>query len=320
MSRPFEEQVRHDFERARQRAFLHDLVSIFARRPNDLISYHDFRKRVSPEGESYRGLQTVPLNQIVGSMDRFRDFNRAFFPRQRFTAGRWQNVDRAYYQDKQLPPIQLYKVGDVYFVKDGNHRVSVARGKGQEFIDAEVIEGFLRAPLYANMQPDELLLQAEYAEFLRRTDLDRLHPDHDIRPTSLGRYDEILHHIEGHRQWLESIRHQPVSFHEAVDDWYRYIYLPIAEVAREHGISERFPNRTEADIYLWVTRHRWDLERRLGHDIGPAASALDYAESATPLRAWRGRLDAIKEAVARRLGRAGSTTPAAPSSEHPNPS
>ena len=99
------------------------------------------RQRVSPEGESYRGVQTVRLSQIIGSMDRFQDFNREFFPRQRFTAGRWQNVDRAYYQDIHLPPIQLYKVGDVYFVKDGNHRVSVARERGQEFIDAEVIEG-----------------------------------------------------------------------------------------------------------------------------------------------------------------------------------
>ena len=245
------------------------------------------RRRVSPEGESYRGLQTVRIDQIVGSMDRFDDFDRAYFPRKRFTAGRWQNVDRAYYQDRRLPPIQLYQVGDVYFVKDGNHRVSVARERGQEFIDAEVIEGHVRAPLYASMRPEELLLQAEYAEFLRRTDLDRLHPDHDIRPTSLGRYDEIWEQIEGHRRWLEAIRGQPVSATEAVADWYEYIYCPIVEVARQRGVMARFPNRTEADIYLWVMAHRWDLERRLGRDPGPAASAEDYAEHVSP---WRGLL------------------------------
>jgi hypothetical protein len=195
------------------------------------------RRRVSPEGESYRGLQTVRIDQIVGSMDRFQDFDRTYFPRKRFTAGRWQNVDRSYYQDVRLPPIQLYKVGDVYFVKDGNHRVSVAREKGQEFIDAEVIEGHIRVPFYASMAPDELLLQAEYAEFLRRTDLDRLHPEHDIRPTALGRYDEIWQHIEGHRCWLEAIRHGPVTVHDAVEDWYEYIYRPIVQVARERGPS-----------------------------------------------------------------------------------
>lgn len=293
MSRPFESEVRQDFEHARQRAFLTDVRAIIARRSHDLIPYHEVRQRLSPESESYRGLQTVPVAQIVGSMDRFRDFNREFFPRQRFSAGRWQNVDRAYYQDVNLPPVQLYKVGDVYFVKDGNHRVSVARKRGQEFIDAEVIEGHARAPFNASMQPNELLLQAEYAEFLRRTDLDHLQPDHDIRPSALGRYDEIWEHIQGHRDWLSAIRHQPVSDREAVDDWYTYIYSPIIEVAREQGLTERFPQHTEADIYLWVMRHRWDIERDLGHDIGPAPAAEDYAETAQP----PGALDRLVEAV-----------------------
>ncbi len=277
MSRPFETEVRQDFERARQKAVLHDLLAVFQRRPNDLVPYHEVRQRVAPESESYRGLQTVRIDQIVGSMDRFDDFDRAFLPRKRFTAGRWQNVDRAYYQDVRLPPIQLYKVGDVYFVKDGNHRVSVARGRGQEFIDAEVIEGHIRAPLRPEMRPDELLLQAEYAEFLRRTNLDRILPDHDIRPTALGRYDEIWEHIEGHRGWLEAIRHHPVDVEDAVEDWYTYIYEPIVKTARERGLTERFPNHTEADIYLWVIRHRWELEKQLGHDVGPARSAEDFA-------------------------------------------
>ena len=282
MSRPFESEVRHDFDRARTHAFLTDLRALFARRRNDLVPYHEVRNRVSPDSESYRGMQTVRLSQIVGSMDRFQDFNREFLPRQRFTAGRWQSVDRSYYQDVQLPPIQLYQVGDVYFVKDGNHRVSVARERGQEFIDAEVIEGHIRAPLYPSMNPDELLLQAEYAEFLRRTNLDRLFPDHDVRPSALGRYDEIWGHIQAHRAWLEAIRHQPVADAEAVKDWYEYIYCPIVEVARRQGLTERFPDRTEADVYLWVMRHRGEIERELGRDIGPAPAAEDYAESTQP--------------------------------------
>src|ERR671912_742467 len=202
MSRPFESEVRQDFERARQHGFIADVRSVFARRSRDLIPYHEVRQRVSPEGESYRGVQTVRLSQIIGSMDRFQDFNREFFPRQRFTAGRWQNVDRAYYQDIHLPPVQLYKVGDVYFVKDGNHRVSVAKERGVEFIDAEVMEGHIRVPVTASMTPGELLLQVEYANFLRRTNLDRLRPEHDIRPTSLGRYDEMWDHIQQHRELM----------------------------------------------------------------------------------------------------------------------
>ncbi len=298
MSGFHEDAIRSDFERARQKAFLHDVLAVFARRPNDLISFHDVRSRVSPERESYRGIQTVPIEKIVGSMDRFRDFDRAFLPRQNHTAGRWKNVDRAYYEDKTLPPIQLYQVGDVYFVKDGNHRVSVARGKGQQFIDAEVIEGHVRAPLYATMKPDELLLQAEYAEFLRRTDLDRLHPDHDIRPTALGRYDEIWDQIEGHRLWLEHIWHRPASVAEAVNDWFEYIYCPIIRVAHERGVMDRIRGHTEADIYLWVMRHRHELERRVGHDVSPADSAADYAEHVTPLTGLPDRvIDAARHLI-----------------------
>ena len=102
------------------------------------------------------------------------------------TAGRWKNVDRAYYQDVRLPPVQLYKVGDVYFVKDGNHRVSVARERGVEFIDAEVIEGHVRVPLYASMSPFELL----HAGRVRRVpapDRPRPPPPRPRHPADLAR-------------------------------------------------------------------------------------------------------------------------------------
>jgi hypothetical protein len=276
-----EDQLRADFDRARHKAVRNDLVAAISGRENKLMPFHEFTKRLRPEGESYRGLQTVPIAQIVGSMDRFSDFDRTFLPRKKATQGRWKNVDRAYYQDVRLPPIQLYKVGDIYFVKDGNHRVSVARERGVEFIDAEVIEGHVRVPLSPQMSPIELLLQAEYAEFLRRTDLDRLQPDHDIRPTQLGRYDVIWEQIELHRQWLSSIWHRDATVPEAVNDWYTYIYLPIVKVVRDRNVLQEFPRLTEADIYLWVMRHRHLLEEQEGHDVGPVESAEDYADVMT---------------------------------------
>ncbi|MBA2276751.1 MAG: transcriptional regulator [Chloroflexia bacterium] len=279
-----EDQLRTDFERARHKAFLHDLLAAMRGRRNDLLPFHELRRRLSPETESYRGMQTVPVRQIVGSMDRFQDFDRAFLPRRAATRGRWQNIDRAYYEDVRLPPIQLYKVGDIYFVKDGNHRVSVARERGVEFIDAEVIEGHVRAPLSSRMAPTELLLQAEYGEFLRKTDLDQLQPEHDIRPTALGRYDEIFEQIELHRRWLSSIWGRGATVPEAANDWYTYIYLPIVRVVRDRGVLEAFPAYTEADIYLWVMRHRHELEEREGHDVGPVASASDYATIMTAPR------------------------------------
>jgi hypothetical protein len=273
-----DEQVRSDFERARQKAFFNELLSFFNRRSNELMSFHDVRRRFNPEGESYRGMQEVPIRQIVGSLDRFRDFDRAFLPRQAHSAGRWKNIDRAYHTDIRLPPVQLYKVGDVYFVKDGNHRVSVARERGVEYIDAEVIESHVRVPLDASMSPFQLLMQVEYAEFLRLTNLDRLRPDHDIRPSALGRYDEMWDHILIRQLELSDSAGHEVSVEEAVEDWFDHFYGPIVRIARERGVLRRFPNRTEADIYLWTMAHRHDLMDRDDHTIGPEEAVSDLAD------------------------------------------
>ena len=289
-----DEQVIADFERARHRAFLNDLRALFRRHSNDLIPYHEIRSRLQPEGETYRGIQEVPIKQIVGSEDRFRDFDRAFLPRQAHTAGRWKNIDRAFLSDVILPPIQLYKVGNVYFVKDGNHRVSVARERGAEYIDAEVIESHIRAPLYAAMTPEQLLVQVEYAEFLRKTNLDRLRPEHDIRPTSLGRYDEIWEHIQLHQRLLSESTGTEIPMSQAVEDWYDSVYLPIIAVVDERDILRRFPKRSRADIYLWIMTHRELLAERQGRTISPLDSALDYVDE---LDRDRDPVDMIREAI-----------------------
>jgi hypothetical protein len=271
-------QISQDFERARQRAFFNDLRAILRRESNELISYNEVRRRMPAGRQSYRGLREVPIAQIVGSEDRYRDFDREFLPRQDHTAGRWKSIDRAYLSDIRLPPIQLYKVGNVYFVKDGNHRVSVARERGVEFIDAEVIETQIKVPLHAAMQPKELLIQVEYAEFLRHSNLDRLRPAHDIRPTALGRYDEIWADIEHHHERLREERGPEVSSDEASAAWYDTIYLPIIRVMRDRGVLKRFPKLSEADLYLWVVEHGEELELREGHAVSPKETAIDYAE------------------------------------------
>jgi hypothetical protein len=274
-----DDQVRADYDRARRKAFLHDLVSFFRREPNTLLSYADVRDRVTMEGESYRGMREVPVDQIVGSVDRFRDFDRRFLPKRKNTANRWKSIDRAYHQDVVLPPIQLYKVGDIYFVRDGNHRVSVAREHGVAFIDAEVIEGHIRMPIDSSMSPRKLLHQVEYAEFLRKTNLDRTRPQHDIRPTALGRYDEIVTHIEGRRRRLSEQRDgEAVTMAEAAADWYDNVYLPIVLAVREQKLLRDFPDRSEADVYLWVMANRMQIQMELGSRFSPELSARAYRE------------------------------------------
>ena len=261
------------FDLAVRRAFFRDIVAFFRGRPNDLLPYHEISQRTAPVDESYRGLQTVRIDQIIGSVNRFEDFDRRFLPRRRHARKRWVSIDRAWHDGVLLPPVQLIRIGDVYFVKDGNHRVSVARQHGQEFIDAVVVEERLRAPLSPGMSTQELMLQAEYAELLRRTHLDELRPDHIIRSGTSGGYEEIWQHIEAHRRWLEASSDGPVSPEIAVTDWYDRVYMPLIEAARERGICRSVAERAGADVYLWLMSRRDELYASLRRTCDPFRAA-----------------------------------------------
>lgn len=128
----------HDFDRVHRTVALRDLLSLVSRRSNRLTSYREARRDSASGTVSYRGVRTVPIDRIVGSVDRFDDFDRGFRPRKRHSSGRWQRVARAHADGRDLPPVQLHEVGGDFYVEDGHHRVSVARLYGQQFIDAEV--------------------------------------------------------------------------------------------------------------------------------------------------------------------------------------
>jgi hypothetical protein len=140
-----------DFVHAAHQAFWRDWLSWLIRKNNNLLPFDQVRQHLSFKGQHQRGLSAVPLDKIVGSVNRYLDFDRAFFPRQGRTRDRWLSIDKAYYQDIPLPPVELLKVGEMYFVSDGHHRVSVARVRGQEFIDASVTEIDTDAPIEAIM-------------------------------------------------------------------------------------------------------------------------------------------------------------------------
>ena len=129
-----------DFERAAQQAWWRDWRSWLTRKCNDLLAFEQIRACLPIKGQRALGLRVVPLDKIIGSEGRTRDFDRAFFPRQRHTKERWISIDRALYAEVPLPPVDLIKMGEGYFVIDGHHRISVARARGQDFIDAHVTE------------------------------------------------------------------------------------------------------------------------------------------------------------------------------------
>lgn len=266
-----------DYRRARLRAFFSGILAAVSGHPRQLLAFDEVREKLHLGGPVYRGVKTVPLAKVVGSVDRYRDFDRAFMPTQSHTEDRWRRVSRAWYQDLSLPPVVLYQVGDVYFVVDGHHRVSVARDKGQEFLDAEVREVRARVPLTPDVRPEDLERLEAKVEFLERTQIDRLLPGVDIAPTILGGYDRLIEHLAVHRYFLGLELQREVSTEEAIRHWYETLYRPVVGVVRASGILEDFTDRTETDLYLWVMDHlhylRSDPDRKT---TDPAQAAEDF--------------------------------------------
>ena len=250
-----------DFDRARRKAFWRRVLSWVTGDSNDLLPFDDIRHKLPFRGQHYLGLRQVPIQNIVGSSGRYRDFDRAFLPIQDRTRGRWLSIDKAHYQDVILPPVDLYKMGEIYFVKDGNHRVSVARQRGQEFIDAIVTEIEIPIPLTPELRIDDLLLQKEQVEFLEQTRLDTLRPDHRIRITRQDQHKELLEHIAVHRWYLGEQKKQEVLYEDAVLSWYDGVYLPLVESLEEQELLGVFPNLSETDLYLWIIKYQYYLSQ-----------------------------------------------------------
>ncbi len=304
--------AQEDFEHALRRAFWRQVISLLTGKSNELLPFEEVRKRLPLRGQRYLGLQTVPLDKIVGSESRYNDFDRAFLPRQTHTRDRWINIDKAHYQEIQLPPVELYKIGDVYFVRDGNHRVSVARERGQEFIDAYVTEIDVPVPITPETDLQDLVLKQEYAAFLEATGLDKIRPGATVELTIPGQYEKLLEHIAAHRWFLGEKRGAEVPYEEAVASWYDNVYMPLVNIIRAQNILEDFPGRTEADLYIWIIEHQWYLREAYG-DISMEEAARRFAAkySQRPLRRIAYRL---REAVHKVAGE--EVEPAANAHKH----
>ena len=290
-----EQQIRSDFERATRRAFWNQIKNWFTRRSNELLPFDEVRARLPLAGQHYRGLEEVPLHKIVGSMGRYRDFDRAFLPRQNQTKDRWLSISRARYGDVPLPPVELYKIGDVYFVKDGNHRISVARERDQGEIDAFVTEIETTVPITPDTDLEAIIRDAERADFFAKTDLHRLRPDQTLRLTVPGQYEKLLEHIHVHRWYLGVENNREMAWSEAVQSWYDRLYLPMVETIREQHVLEEFPNRTATDLYLWIVEHRAALNA--DPDATPVEeAALDFVEKHSE-RPVKKAVRAVKETI-----------------------
>jgi Domain of unknown function (DUF4032) len=281
------QQAERDAEHAMRRAFIHDILHVLRGEPNELLPFEAV-KTLRPRGEHYKGMQTIPLENIIGSVDRYRDFDETFLPKTEHLVDRWVNIKRLKLEGKELPAIQVYKVGETYFVKDGNHRVSVAQAEGQKYIDAEVIELDVAVPPVPGDELKDLIIKGEYAWFLEQTNLETVRPDHySILFSTPGRYDILLEHIHTRQYYLGEHFQRPVPMEEAVGSWYDRLYQRMVDEIRAMNALRSFPGRLEADLYLWMMDHRYYLTEQYGHDVGSKITVVDFTKHHRP--PWHSR-------------------------------
>jgi nucleotide-binding universal stress UspA family protein len=274
----------NDFHRARRKASLQKIFAMFSNKSVDLLSYEEVSQKLKVVESGRQKLKDIPLDSIVGSVGRYKDFTRNFLPKHDSDEQRWARVEMAMTDSAGLPPIEVYQIGEAYFVIDGNHRVSVARQMETPSIEAYVKEVSAKVELSPDDQLDDLILKYEYAEFLEHTNLDKLRPDSDLSVTVLGRYETIEEHISVHRYFMGIDQDREIPKEEAVTHWYDEVYMPIVQVIRERGILRDFPGRTESDLYLWISKHRASLEEALEWEIGVGTAAENLVDEFSPDR------------------------------------
>jgi len=280
-----------DFRRARGKARLQHLWASVTGQTKELMPYDEISSRLRTSGASSKGVRDIPIDAIVGSVNRYQDFDRDFLPLHDKDMERWARVKTVMTSPGSpgLPPIRVYKIGDAYFVLDGNHRVSIAREMGISSIEAYVTEVQTRVPLSPEDSPEEFILKAEHEQFLRDTRFDSVVPDGSLALSFPGQYATLREHIHVHKYYMGIEQSREIPLEEAVRHWYDQVYRPAIEIIRDLNVLDEFPDRTETDLYIWVLDHQTFMEKEFGWSVRPdkAASDLVNIKSKRLVRVFR---------------------------------
>ncbi|MBD3219653.1 transcriptional regulator [bacterium] len=261
-----------------------ELLSVLRGRPS-LVPFQEIQRQLHLTHMLDRGVREVPIDAITGSLGRSRDFDRGFLPRDE---DRRRHLDslRAMAEREGFPPIELYQVGEAYFVVDGHHRVALARQMGLAQIEAHVWEFPTDVAVRPGDDVPAVVAKTGRRNFQRATGLDDATVD-ALRTSDPAGYDRLLEHVAVHRYYLGlELRREP-SWTEAVASWWGRVYQPLVDVVRQRELMARFPGRTETDLYLWVSEHLHRLREAYDDD----ALAPERAVPEVPRwRRWLARL------------------------------
>jgi hypothetical protein len=256
-----------DFSRARRRRALSRLSNAIrseARDFNVILPFDEVVEALGRRGEKRIGLQTIPLDSIVGTVDRGREFDRRFRPKSGVVRSRWERIAAAVRRGEAMPPIEVYRVGEVHFVIDGHHRVSVARALGHEVIDAYVTEVITAVGAEKKITLKDLPLKSHERLFYERVPLPR-EARLRIQPQDPAEYAELAESVEAWGFRVMQAREEFMTRAEVAEAWWRDEFVPIVDALREAGLADE-RNETEAYMavtalrYLLLRTHDWDVE------------------------------------------------------------
>ena len=246
-----------DFSRARRARLLSDIGRRLRREPDDvalMLPFEEVVEALGRTGQVDLGLQVVPLDAIVGSVDRTVDFDRGLRPTSARLRSRWERIAAAQRRGEALPPVSLYKIADLYFVRDGHHRVSVAKSLGRKDIDAYVVEVITRVKLGQETRVSDLPLKDHERLFRERVPLPR-----ELRqriavsdPWDFGTLSEA---VEAWGFRAMQSRGTYMDRGEVAQLWFREEYEPVVELLRAGDLIDR--DETETDAYLRVAGDRY---------------------------------------------------------------
>ena len=248
-----------DFSRARRQLALSRLRRWMTRVPGDvdhILPFDDVVAALGRVQERDLGLQVVPLDQIVGTVDRPGGFDRHFRPTTPQVRARWESIAEAMRRGRAMPPVDLYKVGDAYFVRDGHHRVSVSRALGLDTIDAHVIEVVTRVGAEPGLLRSQLPLKSHERVFLERVPLP---PEARgrVRPSDPWDFGMLAESIEawGFR-YLQEHPELTLGRRELARRWYEEEYVPVVTLLRDAGMLHDAGNETDAYLSIGAERYR----------------------------------------------------------------
>jgi hypothetical protein len=257
--------AQYDFSRARRRRALARLSARLRRADdvNHILPFEEVVQALGRVGERRLGEQTIPLDSIVGTVDRSREFDRAFRPTSQRVRERWERINLAQRTGTAMPPIDVYRIGDMHFVKDGHHRVSVARALGHTDINAYVTEVLTQVGANHEIRLRDLPLKSHERLFYERVPL----PPEARRRIHLGdewTYAALAEAVEAWGFRVIQARERPMSRHEVAEAWFREEYEPVVAMLDEAGLIPKGVTDTEAYMhvaalrYMILRTHEWD--------------------------------------------------------------